>query len=59
MKNLKLLSLIIIITIFCPGCSGNVRYKNKDADDAVSKAIYDVLGDSVYLYLQECKKWHL
>ena len=55
MKNLKLLSLIIIITIFCPGCSGNVRYKNKDADDAVSKAIYDVLGDSVYYISKNVK----
>ena len=55
MKNLKLISLIIIITIFSLGCAGKVHYKNKDADDSVSKAIYNVLGDRVYYISKNVK----
>ena len=45
---IKCIILCVVFSILICGCGGHVNYKNKKADDDLSKLVYETLGEDVY-----------
>ena len=50
MRKIAIISIVlyVVLSILLCGCGGYVNYKNKKADDELSKQIYEKLGEDVY-----------
>lgn len=46
--NRKIFVSLLLMILLSSGCGGHITYHNKKPDDAISRAIYEELGKSVY-----------
>lgn len=50
---IKCIILCVVFSILICGCGGHVNYKNKKADDDLSKLVYETLEEDVYYISKE------
>ena len=50
MRKMAIISIVlcILLSILLCGCGGYVNYKNKKADDELSKLVYETFGEDIY-----------